>query len=373
MSGEHPLSALLSQALVAFILEFDNEFEHQVPHRTTDFGATPGAHYAPWLVSTAMWTKFLRFVPEDGITVRELLTLTHSDLKALEFWLTRLSVWWGYLVIEPRPVKTLDPNAIVRPTPGGRKAIEAWRPLIGVIEDRWRERFGTAAVSALFESLNTVAAKLDPNLADSLPILGYGLSTYTPDKKSGARGPARVENQNPSFDPSLPALLSKVLLAFAIEYEQKSTISLAISANLLRLLGKDGVAIRDLPRLSGVSSEAVTMAYKYLVKLGCAAVVQSPASRTKLLTLTPRGRLARAEYHQLTKAIEERWQTNYGKANIDGLRKSLEGLIGDATPQSLVFAGLEPYLDNWRARIPKPETLPHFPMILHRGGFPDGS
>jgi hypothetical protein len=32
------LFALLSQALVAFTIEFDNEFEHRSPHATTDFG-----------------------------------------------------------------------------------------------------------------------------------------------------------------------------------------------------------------------------------------------------------------------------------------------------------------------------------------------
>ncbi|MGB7741631.1 MAG: hypothetical protein WBL41_02645 [Terracidiphilus sp.] len=43
MSDRQPLSTLLSQALVAFIIEFDNEFEHQAPHRTTNRGATPGS------------------------------------------------------------------------------------------------------------------------------------------------------------------------------------------------------------------------------------------------------------------------------------------------------------------------------------------
>jgi hypothetical protein len=37
------------------------------------------------------------------------------------------------------------------------------------------------------------------------------------------------------------------------------------------------------------------------------------------------------------------------------------------------FHGLEAYLDNWRAKVPKATTLPHFPMVLHRGGYPDGS
>ena len=35
--------------------------------------------------------------------------------------------------------------------------------------------------------------------------------------------------------------------------------------------------------------------------------------------------------------------------------------------------GLEPYPDNWRAQVRRPETLPHYPMVLHRGGYPDGS
>jgi hypothetical protein len=38
-----------------------------------------------------------------------------------------------------------------------------------------------------------------------------------------------------------------------------------------------------------------------------------------------------------------------------------------------LFGGLDLYPDGWRASVPKPEGLPHYPMILHRGGFPDGS
>lgn len=38
--GRLPLSALLSHLLVAFTIEFDNEFEPQTPHRTTSRGST---------------------------------------------------------------------------------------------------------------------------------------------------------------------------------------------------------------------------------------------------------------------------------------------------------------------------------------------
>jgi hypothetical protein len=38
-----------------------------------------------------------------------------------------------------------------------------------------------------------------------------------------------------------------------------------------------------------------------------------------------------------------------------------------------LFQGLEPYPDNWRASVRAPRTLPYYPMVLHRGGYPDGS
>jgi hypothetical protein len=35
--------------------------------------------------------------------------------------------------------------------------------------------------------------------------------------------------------------------------------------------------------------------------------------------------------------------------------------------------GLEPYADGWRTKVRRPEVLPHYPMALHGGGYPDGS
>jgi len=33
-----------------------------------------------------------------------------------------------------------------------------------------------------------------------------------------------------------------------------------------------------------------------------------------------------------------------------------------------------PYPDNWRAAVQQaPGALPHYPMVLHRGGYPEGS
>jgi hypothetical protein len=59
-----PLTTLLSQALVAYTIEFDNEFERQTPHRTTLLGQTGGG--GPWLVSMVMWFNCLRRDTDRG-------------------------------------------------------------------------------------------------------------------------------------------------------------------------------------------------------------------------------------------------------------------------------------------------------------------
>jgi len=87
-----------------------------------------------------------------------------------------------------------------------------------------------------------------------------------------------------------------------------------------------------------------------------------------------KGREAQEAYRRLLAAIEKRWEARFGAEVIDRLRESLERLAGEpGAKSSPLFRGLEPYPDGWRASKPRPETLPHYPMVLHRGGFPDGS
>jgi hypothetical protein len=34
---------------------------------------------------------------------------------------------------------------------------------------------------------------------------------------------------------------------------------------------------------------------------------------------------------------------------------------------------MAPYPDGWRAQAKPATALPHYPMVLRRGGYPDGS
>jgi len=367
--GSVSWTALLSQALVAYTIEFDNEAEHRLPHRTTNHGASgqAGDDPATWLVSLVMWENCLRHVTDQPITVGELETRarTGTNLDGMRRW--------GYITIDGTATKIHKgrpgPAAVLRATAAGLRAREVYLPLLDLIEQRWRERFGAGRVDRLRESLVTVVNQLDPGLPDCLPILGAALLSRGPDPALPPAG-----HVDPAGLP-LSALLSRVLLSFALEYEREAGLSLAISANVLRVLGPGGTRLRDLPPLTGTSKEAVSWALGILIRGHWAAEEPDPAaSRGKIVRLTPGGLDAQRLYHQFLGTIEQRWHERFTGRAIGALRASLAALATapDGEPPPLL-AGLEPYPDNWRAAVPRPATLPHYPMVLHRGGYPDGS
>ncbi len=167
------MPTLPSQALVAFIIECDNEFEHRMPHRTTNHGSTAGSRHAPWLVSMAMWSNCMQYVAEEGVTVGRLegLARTPSPPVGMERW--------GYLVVKPDPAdpRPKPPRSawVVRPTVAGRKAQDVWRSLFGVVEQRWRARFGPGEIDRLRETLWALIRQFDVALPGLSPNLGIRL------------------------------------------------------------------------------------------------------------------------------------------------------------------------------------------------------
>jgi len=343
--GPPSLPTALSQALIAFTIEFDNEFEHRVEHHTGN-----RAGRGVWLTSMVMWSNFMRVIPSVGVPLRAVAANGRiTNLDGLQRW--------GYIRVEPA-------DKTVHATPGGRRAQEVWRPLAAEIEERWRERYGNGAVDELRQALSIVA---DPALPLYLPVLGYA-DGMRADHVRGAPGEVAED---------LAALLSQALLAFTLEYEDESDLSLALSADVVRVLSVEGVPVRDLPARSGVSKEAITAAVGFLQRSGYVAIELDPASAAKLVRLTDQGLAAQAEHARLGKTVERRWRKRLG-ADFDRLSKAL------VTGRQLAL-GLQPYPDGWRAARNPYRTrteavladpvsaLPRYPMVLHRGGYPDGS
>jgi DNA-binding MarR family transcriptional regulator len=333
------------------------------------------------MTSLLMWANCLRHLPDAGITIAQLRdrARTGTNLDGMRRW--------RYVTYTPDPGrgKRPRPDAVITPTRWGIVARDTWEEAVAQVESRWRDRLGADAFSALRAALAGVVARLDPALPDCLPILGYGLYSRRdpagrPVPKSKpqlvpgerAAGPSATVHAAPVAELPLWALLSRTLLALAIEYEAEPGPSLAASADVLRVLTEAGVRTSDIPALGGVSRASVDMATGVLRKSGLVTEGPDPAGgRRRLTRLTPRGVIARDEYFALAADVERDWRARFGDAAVSALRRSVEPLLaGDPPP---IAAGLAPYPDNWRARRPPPATLPHYPMTLHRGGFPDGS
>jgi methyltransferase (TIGR00027 family) len=365
-----PLSALLSQALVAFTIEADNEAEHRLPHHTTREAKTGAWSGGVWLTSLPMYANCLRFLPDQGTTIAGLRARarTGTNLDGMRRW--------GYVTFSPEPArgKRPDPDAVIRPTDRGRAARDDWEQVLPDIEARWRGRLGGAGYDALRAALVDTVERLDPALPDCLPILGYGLRTRRDPERAGRRaaGPGDAAPAEPVAGLPLWALLSRPLVAFARQYEEGPGPSLAVSADVLRLLADDGVLVKDIPALSGVSKEAVAMAMTALRQSRLVTEGPDPAGgRFRVARLTARGAAARDQYPARTADIEADWRDRYGEGPVTVLRQALQPLAaGDPPP---LFAALDPYPDNWRAQVRPPRVLPHYPMTLHRGGYPDGS
>ncbi len=189
----------------------------------------------------------------------------------------------------------------------------------------------------------------------------------------------------------LPILLSRALMSFRAEFERESALSLPVSANALRVLSAGGVALKDVPRRAGVSREAVSVSVGLLEREGYAVTGPGPAAgRGREVRLTPRGEQAQEAYHRRAGEIADAWRARSGDGVTAALAGALRALYAqpDAGPDGerppVISAGLVPDPDGWRAHPPYARltqamiadpagALPHYPMVSHRGGYPDGS
>jgi DNA-binding MarR family transcriptional regulator len=364
---------MLSQLLVAFTIEFDNESERQI----LATGSGPR-----FLVSLSMWSGYLRFVETGGTRVAELQALARVSPAANASRLRAFSRW-RYVTIEPGPranARTFSRDAVVRLTAKGRTARDILRPLAAKIENRWEERFGASEIAALRGALERMIHQLGADsLPSYLPVIGYGMfASVEPPSDAGARRDVEATD--------LSALLSRVLLAFTLEYEREWPLSLTIGANLLRVLDEKAVPMRTLPSVAGISKEAVEVATGFLVKRGYAAIAPDPAAaRTNVIRLTADGARARDAFRKRLGDIERAWCARYGEEDVRLLRDSLERLLSSRDGDRLrLSAGLKPSPGGWRGRKPYSAqtaaliadpiaALPYHPHVSHRGGWPDGS
>jgi hypothetical protein len=133
------------------------------------------------------------------------------------------------------------------------------------------------------------------------------------------------------------------------------------------------VRVADVPALTGVAKMAADNWLGSLDEHGYLTIGPDPAaSRFRVARLTARGSAARDSYFRWAQEAKPHFLER-NPPGVPDLRNSAERLVTGPGQDSPLRRGVEPYPDGWRAQVPRPSTLPHYPVVSHRGGFPDGS
>jgi hypothetical protein len=349
--AEAPLTTLLSWAWVAFTIETDNTVEAAGSARTGRL----------FRLSIAMWANGLRCIPEDGVTVDELRMQARAacNLGGLERW--------GWITIgEPgggrrdgygtqRGVKG---GTVLRPTRAGSYARRLWPQAVADVEQRWLARFGDAAVGSLRDALLPTLARAAGQLPWAAPEVhpSDGLRTHVIDVPAA---------DGTGADVPLGALMGQALTLLTLDQEQGSMASLPLAADILRVIDDGVVALRDLPRLSGVSKEAIAMGTGFLARGKLAEIRPG-----RLITLTPRGHTALEDYRVRAARIADARL----RAGLEAIVSQRQALAEGLRPPEGCWRATKPYLAQTQRMLADPTpALPWQPMVLHRGGWPDGS
>jgi hypothetical protein len=350
-AGSRPLSALLSQVLVAFTVELDGEFERLMRE----------SGYAGGL-SLVVWLNLVRFLTSEELSVRTLANRCRLGkegiaglLGCLERWrFIEFSAGEGSAVIwsqgergkragwgSGRGILADWPVAL---TAKGRRAAQIWPPLLPEIEQRWQARFGAVRLRLLRKTLQAIVEEFDVEWP-------HGLTPAEPVPGAADMPPRRVPFNSEGLP--LPVLLSQVLQAFAHDFNLRSKTPLALSANALRVLGVKPVPESDISRLTGSSSETSGVGWQLRPYIAISA--HSAAKRGKAVRLNQRGLQAQRNYYRLTAQVERDWEDRFSAERVRSLRESLLELFReDREGRPLLAAGLVPPPGTTRSGAPAP-------------------
>lgn len=330
--------ALVSWAWIAFVIEVDNAFEAR----------SAGQTGRVFRISLPMWANGFRLIPEDGIALDQLSAEAGAtcNVPGLERW--------GWITVgEPTAARRaghgskrgIRRDTVLRPTRAGLYAQAQWPETIEDVEGRWEHRFGRNVVAAVRGALTPSALPWSPP------------EVYS---QTGFRTNATPTSAT-ATDVPLVVALGQTLIRLTLEHERDATVSLPLAANLLRVAGP----LADVPRLAGISKEAVAMAANYAVRQGLAE-----GNAERALALTDSGRAAFDDYTaRVARADDE-----HLRAALTALLEQRNALSAGFIPPPGCWRGAKPYLAQTERLIADPiSALPRHPMILHRGGWPDGA
>ncbi|HTU45894.1 MAG TPA: hypothetical protein VMF91_12575 [Bryobacteraceae bacterium] len=340
MVRNRALATLLSQTLVAFTVEVDNECERRMGE----------AGFRGARISLVLWLNLIRHISSSGSLVQDLAASGAGSKEALKLQLGCLERW-GFLTLAPGSTEAASPRDAagragrgregwgsgrgirnswaVRLSGKGLKAAEIWPDALEKVEGRWIARLGKQRMARFRKSAQAVIDALALDLPWGLPPTLIGRTEAFPARSTAA-----------PKDLALPCLLSQLLLGFAIEFDRESPAPITMSANTLRVLGEAPIPVRDIALLTGSSPERTNIGWQLKPYV---TVETAPGVRGKVAKLTAAGLKAQQAYGRLVTEIERRWAERFGTEVVHDLREFLSALFrAEDANQPPIALGLTP-------------------------------
>ncbi|MDE0350134.1 MAG: hypothetical protein OXM56_10580 [Gammaproteobacteria bacterium] len=309
-----PLPTLLSHVLIAFEREYGDAGD-DVP-------------------TLPIWSNVLRVFGAEALTDGELATrgvLAKRVVRVVLRDLKRLA--W------------LEPGAAgsrtARLTERARLLEAAARRRLVEVETAWRHRHGSAVIDGLRGALAEMVTSQE--LEWPWYLTGYGPSDPSLTGGSFLRtepGPPRAPGRGTEWpvvprDTSAPAtglplsvLLSKVLAAFTIDYEEAHVGPLGAASVFLPQVPDDAVSLERARSICDVIGTGKSAPERHL----CVVVEPGrPRDGSRTVYLTPKSRRIRDSYPALVTEIEARWRNRFAGV-LAGLRSALETLDTATAP-----------------------------------------
>lgn len=309
--GTIPLPTLLSHVLIAFERHYG------------DAGAD--------VPTLPVWSNVLRVFGAEALTDRELgarAVLAKRVVRVVLRDLQRL----GWL--EPGAAG----NRAFRLTDPARALETAARRRLADVDTAWRQRHGSAVIERLRGALADIVASQD--LEWPRYLTGYGPSDpsvtggcYLPADPGPPRVPGRGtewpavprDTSAPATGLPLPALLSQVLAAFTIDYEEEHLGPLSAASAFLAQVPDDAISLARARSICDVVGTGKSAPERHL----CVVVEPGgPRDGSRMVYLTPKARRIRDSYPALVMEIESRWRDRFGAGVLDALRGALATLDG---------------------------------------------
>jgi hypothetical protein len=118
----------------------------------------------------------------------------------------------------------------------------------------------------------------------------------------------------------LSALLSQTVVAFAMNYEERSPVPLSLATAVIKRIPPDGRPVPGLGHSVGISA---------LRRHGFVRV--TGVAGGEVILLTPKGAAVSDAHEERLRAVETDWCSWLGSAQVDALRQALENVLGAAS------------------------------------------